>query len=506
MKLSDRSRIKNSVRNILFGALGYGLSSMFSFIMRTVIIYRFGVEYVGINTLFASVLQVLNLSELGFSTTIAYALYKPIAKNDIERICSIISFYRKAYRFIGLFIFCVGVLLCPFIEKIINGTYPSEINIHVIFLLLLVNTSISYWFFGYKSVVFFAYQRNDMLSKTKLASSLLMYVLQTIALIIIEDYYAYIVCMIVGTLVNNFLLEYNSKRMFPEIKPCGKLSKNDIIKLFKKIGTLFGHQLDVVIITSTDNIIISAYLGLNVLATYGNYNVVINVAISVLIMIAHSFAASIGDSLATDSKEKNYKDFINFSYMFINLSGICAILMFIMFQDFMTLWMGEDMLLDNKLVFLLCFCFFVRMAKRPGNTYKVEQGLWDSDMLKPYIAGLVNLGFNIITVNYIGLYGVVISTIISLGVIEKQWETFVLFRYYFNSGVKKYILMQLHSVIKLLIIGCLTYKISTLLPVTNVLLFLLKLLLIVVIVVGIFILSSIKDKEYRYMISKLKTL
>ena len=66
--------------------------------------------------------------------------------------------------------------------------------------------------------------------------------------------------------------------------------------------------------------------------------------------------------------------------------------------------------------------------------------------------------------------------------------------------------MQLHSVIKLLIIGCLTYKISTLLPVTNVLLFLLKLLLIVVIVVGIFILSSIKDKEYRYMISKLKTL
>ena len=250
--------------------------------------------------------------------------------------------------------------------------------------------------------------------------------------------------------------------MYPEVKTVGKLKESEKNHLLKKIGTLFGHQLDAVIITSADNIVISTFLGLSILTIYGNYNIIVNAVISMLIMIAHSFGASIGNSLATETKEKNYNNFIDFSYMLINLSGICAILMFTLFQDFMKIWMGEKMILDSKLVFLLCLSFFIRMAKRPGNTYKVEQGLWDADMLKPYIAGIVNLILNLILVQFIGLYGVVISTIISLGLIEKPWETYVLFKYYFENGLKKYIFMQIYSIFKLFFIGVVAYFVSNL--------------------------------------------
>lgn len=497
------TRINNSVRNMFYGTINYIIAFVFPFVIRTVIIFRFGVQYAGINSLFSSILQVLNLSELGFSTAVVYALYEPIVKNDTDKICCLLSFFRTVYRYIGFFIFGAGLIICPFIKNFINGDYPSNINIYLVFILLLINTSFSYLFFGYKSIVFVAYQRSDMTSKTQVISNILMYFLQIISLIIIRNYYAYIVCMIVGTVANNLLLEYNSRKMYPTITSSGILPRDEKNQLLKKIGTLFGHQLDMVIITSADNIVISTFLGLNILTIYGNYSIISNALISVLIMIAHSFAASIGNSIVTETKQKNYINFLDFAYMFINLSGICAILMFSLYQDFMRLWMGETMLLDSKLVLLLCLSFFVRMAKRPGNTYKVEQGLWDADMLKPYIAGIVNLILNIIFVQFIGLYGVVISTIISLGLIEKPWETYVLFKHYFNSGLKKYIFMQLYSVVKLFIIGGIAYFISTILPATSILLFFIKALLIVSVVMIMFIVSSFKDSEFQYIKKKI---
>ncbi|OLA93445.1 MAG: hypothetical protein BHW64_06765 [Candidatus Melainabacteria bacterium LEY3_CP_29_8] len=41
--------------------------------------------YVGINGLFTDILNILSLSELGVGTAITYALYRPIAENDISK-------------------------------------------------------------------------------------------------------------------------------------------------------------------------------------------------------------------------------------------------------------------------------------------------------------------------------------------------------------------------------------------------------------------------------------
>ena len=503
---NNSDRINNSVRNVFYGTINYVIAFIFPFILRTVIIYKFGSEYAGINSLFSSILQVLNLSELGFSTAVVYALYEPIAKNDNEKICVLLSFFRKVYRYIGLFILGMGVCICPFIQYMIKGSYPSDINIYVIFLLLLINTSLSYLFFGYKSIIFVAYQRSDMTSKTQLASNIAMYILQIFALVVIENYYVYIICMIVGTLTNNVLMERNSKRMYPEIVCRGELQKEERNSFIKKIGTLFGHQLDVVIITSADNIVISSFLGLKILAIYGNYSTIINAAISLLIMVAHSFAASIGNSLAIETKEKNYKNFIDFTYMLVNLSGIFAILMFVLFNDFMNIWMGSTRLLNGKIVLMLSVCFFIRMAKRPGNTYKVEQGLWDADMLKPYVAGISNLILNIISVKIIGLYGVILSTIISLGLIEMPWETYVLFKHYFKKGLSNYLMMLGYTVLKLLLIGAIAYFETQVIQVNGVVWFLVKAFAILITVLFLFVLFSYRDKEYQYFWTKLKEI
>lgn len=502
--MDGSDRIRNSFRNMFYGLIKYIVLFIFPFIMRTTIIYNFGVEYAGISSLFSSILQVLNLSELGFSTVVIYALYEPVAKNDTDRICKLLSFYRKIYLIIGAFILGTGLVICPFVQYFINGQYPTEININIIFLLLLINTSSSYLICGYKSTIFVVYQRDDMSSKMQLVANLCMYTLQLVSLFVLKNYYAYTISMIIGTLINNFLIYRYTNKMFPNLQCRGRLDAQESKTLLKKVSTLFGHQLDVVIITSADSIVISSFLGLKTLTMYGNYYTIVSALLGMLIMIANSFLASIGNSIAIETKEKNYDSFLKFTYFIINITGICSILMFILYQDFMTIWMGSDLLLDDKIVLLMCFSFFVRLWKRPGNMYKEARGLWDKDMLKPYVAGLTNLALNIFLVRYIGLYGVIISTIVSMWLIEKPWETYVLFHYYFKDGLGLYIKKQAYFIVKILSVGVISYLVMLRFSATSIPMFFLKAFISVVLVTGLFAVISFRDKEFKYIISSFK--
>ena len=52
-------RTKNAARNIFFGTLLKLYTTLIPFIMRTAMIYFMGVQYLGLNGLFASVFSVL---------------------------------------------------------------------------------------------------------------------------------------------------------------------------------------------------------------------------------------------------------------------------------------------------------------------------------------------------------------------------------------------------------------------------------------------------------------
>ena len=75
-----------------------GIRQVLPFIVRTILIYRFGVEYLGLNSLFTSILSVLSLMELGFGSAIVYSMYKPIADGDTDQVCAYLEYFRKIYK------------------------------------------------------------------------------------------------------------------------------------------------------------------------------------------------------------------------------------------------------------------------------------------------------------------------------------------------------------------------------------------------------------------------
>lgn len=499
-------RIKNSARNMMYGFLKYVVTIIFPFITRTILIYKLGIQYAGISTLFSSILQVLNLSELGFSTAVVYELYEPVAKNDTAKICALLSFFRKIYKICGCFILTMGFFITPFIKYLIGGSYPSDINIYIIFIILVINTALSYIACGYKSVVFSSNQRDDILSKASIISNFLMYSIQILSILVVSNYYLYTICMLVGTVSNNYIMHLYAKKMYPEFCCKGEIDKKDQKKLIKNVGALFGHQLDMVVINSADNIVISMFLGLNVLTIYNNYYYIMNAVLNILVIISNSFAGSIGNSIAVETKEKNYKNFIDFTYFIGTISSIGIILLFALYQDFMKLWMGESMMLGIKTVILISFSLYVRQFRRSLITYKIAAGIWKEDALKPYVACIFNLLVNILLIKDFGLDGVIISTLISFMIIEIPWEIIVFFRKYFKNGINEYLKVQFKIFFKAIVICFLMYRFSQRIIVNSFAKFILKASILAIITVILFIIISYKDDNFNYIIYKSKKL
>ena len=264
-------RVKNTSRNMIYGAALQILKLVVPFFMRTAMIYLLGVEYLGLNSLFTSVLSVLNLAELGVGSAMVYSMYKPIAEDDADKICALMGVYKKYYRIIGIVIFVLGMLLLPFIPELISGDIPADMNVYVLYILNLFATVFSYWLFAYKGSILQAHQRNDVVSKVTLATDSIKYLLQLLVLIITKNYYLYVIVILLSQILNNIVTAFFAEKMYPQYRAKGKLSRKEQKTINCRIRDLFTAKLGTVIVYSSDTIVISAFLGLRILAIYQNY-------------------------------------------------------------------------------------------------------------------------------------------------------------------------------------------------------------------------------------------
>ena len=187
------TRVENTRRNIFWSYIDFAITIIFQFVSRTIIINVLGAQYLGLSSLFSSILQVLNMAELGFSGAVVYNLYKPIADNDVDTVCALLAFYRKVYRIVGCIIISVGLILTPFLPNLINGSCPEDINYYCLYLLYLANTGISYFLFAYKASLLNALQRMDLVKIAYCIINIGQCVFQILVLLLFGNYYLFVI-------------------------------------------------------------------------------------------------------------------------------------------------------------------------------------------------------------------------------------------------------------------------------------------------------------------------
>lgn len=454
-------RTRRAFVNIIWGFIEKMITLICPFIIRTIMIYKLGNEYLGLNGLFTSILQVLSLAELGFGDAIVFSMYKPIIENDNKMLSALLNLYKKVYRIIGMVILCVGLLILPFITKFVKGGYPSEVNIYVLYCIYLFNTVISYFLFAYKESLLKAHQRNDVNSRILSGCNIVMYVLQIIVLLLFSNYYLYIVIMPVTTIVLNCVRSLFVKKMYPQIVCEGHIEKDTVIGLSKRIIGLTLNKLAQVCRNSFDSIIISSFLGLVILARYQNYYYIISALTVMVSIITTAVGAGIGNSIAAETVEKNYSDYKEFLFIYNWIACFCTVCMLCLYQPFIELWVGKSNVLPLSTVILCCIYFYTMKLGDIAAVYRQAAGIWWEDKFRPIVESVVNLAVNIVLVKYIGVDGVLVSTIISIVCINIPWATYVLFKVYFKMSIKEVFFKYIRYFIETTVLCAVVYGICS---------------------------------------------
>lgn len=504
----EESKTKKSSRNLIVGVALKLYQIFIPFIIRTIIIKVLGLEYAGLNSLFTSIIHVLNIAELGVGTALVFSMYKPIKENDSNKICSLMNLYKIYYRIIGLVVLLIGCSLVPFLPNLIKGTIPNDINIYVIYFLNLFATVCSYWLFAYKNSLFIAHQRNDIISGITIIMNTLMYSLQILFLIFTKSYYAYLIILFLSQILTNITIAIAATKKFPNYTAKGKLDVRERKKINSSIKDLFYGQLGMVVTTAVDSLVISIFLGLVPLAIFQNYNYIINAIIGFFAIFFQSSRASMGSNLLEKSLIENYKDFKFITFIFSFALSLSVSCLLCLYQPFMEIWVGVESLLDNYTVILFVIYLVVYELSILFSCYKDAKGKWHHDRFRPLITALVNLCINISLVKFIGLYGILISTIVSFIFINIPWVYNRLFIDVFSIKLKKdYSNYILHKLVILLIIACLNVFICLHINIDNLYICIfVRLMICCIITTTMFLLANYKDEALQKMLRFIKKI
>lgn len=457
------SRLENTKRNIITGLIRQFMNIILPFITQTLILYILGEQYQGLNGLFTSVLSILNLSELGFSYAVIFVLYKPIAENNKELICAIMAYLRKIYRYVGAAILIIGLALMPFLRSLINGSVPNDVNIYVLYAIYLANSVVSYLLFAYKTALITAMQRTDILNVITMIVKTVMQILQIVTLLIFHNYYWFVALLPVFTIINNLLTEYVSHRTFPDITPKGEIPDSIKKELIKQVKGIFVGKVGDAARNGADNIIISALIGLTAVAVYNNYYYIYQAVYAVSLVIANSMGASVGNSVASETKEKNYADLCKFTFIYSWFTGWCTICMLCLYQDFMIIWMhGNTMLmLPDYDMILFCIYFYAITMNNIRNQYVNGSGLFWEIRVSNILEAASNIVLNLLLGYLLGITGVIIATLITIIVFNYIARTNILFDKYFKITPTKFYMQNLLYIGVTTSVGTLTYLICS---------------------------------------------
>ncbi|MCM1286166.1 MAG: polysaccharide biosynthesis protein [Acetobacter sp.] len=500
-------RSKNSIRNLFFGTISKIYNLIIPFLMRTAIIYLLGMEYLGLSSLFASVLSVLNLAELGIGSALVFSMYEPVANDDGEKICALMRLYKIYYRVIGIVILVIGIAITPFLPNLVKGEIPSDMNIYILYYLNLVTTAISYWLFAYKNCLLSVHQRYDVGDKIGYVINTVKYLGQFLVLLIFKNYYLYLIVATISGVVSNLTTARIVDKIYPQYKAMGKLPKDEVKKINRKVADLFTSKIGSIVYDSADTIVISAFLGLIALAKFQNYFFVMNTIFGFVSLITSSSLAGIGNSLITESEEKNFNDLKKITLIISWISAFCVCCFACLYQPFMTLWVGEDNLLPYGMVVVFCSYFIIRQINNLLNVYKDAAGMWHEDKWRPLTCSLVNLVFNIILVQFWGLYGILLSTIASMVVVGMPWLTHNLFTTVFHCNPKKYIIDIIKYLLLTAICAAICIGITNIIKIeSNIITIIVNLIICAIVPNAIFFILFRKREEFKSVVRLINNI
>ena len=429
---------KKSLLNVIVSTLSKIVMLVVAIWVRRYVIRYLGNGINGLNSLYLNVLDVLSLAELGIGEAITYCMYRPIVENDESKTNAIYNALRRIYNVIALIVLLIGYMLMPFLDKLAKDYQSIGINLQLPFALMLASTFITY-LYGPESALFTAHKKQYVVTAIYAGGRILQYVLQILVLVLTKSFLCFLTARIVAALCQWTLTRILAIKQYGHLmKGKQRIDDGTVKEIRKNVGAMFLHKISAVFVGSTDSILISAFVGMEILGRYANYTTIVTSMTGVIGMLFVPLTAVIGHLYLGADKEK-FRQYYHFFHGF----NLCVAIVFFLgyysvIDSLVAILFGADLELQRAVKIVITLSYFIQFSRKASLLFRNATGLFYFDRWKALVEGVVNLILSWIFVQYWGIVGVLAATIITNMCICLTVEPYILHKHVFKASCKKY--------------------------------------------------------------------
>lgn len=433
------SRVHKSILNAKVNLIFYFITLFLSFFSRKIFLDCLGDDFVGLTGTISNLLDFLNLAELGVGAAIGTVLYKPIFRQDREKINEIISVFGYFYRKIGFIILGGGMVLSAFLPLIFAGTGFELGLIYFAFYAFLTSTLIGY-FANYKQMLLGADQRNYIIIALFQTSNLVKTLVQIVLAYYTRSYYCWVLVELCFGVFYSIVLNWKIRKVYPWLRSevrNGKALRKRYPEIMTYSKQLFVHKIGSLVQFQIKPLLIYSFVSLQVVAFYGNYALIIDKVALLIKNMLGSTGAGVGNLVAEGNKahiKRVYWELTSLNYF---IAGVLVFSIYYLIEPFIILWVGTEYVLSRPVVIILLANMFIMQTRGTNDQFLYAYSLF-YDVWAPAVETVVSISIALTGGSYWGLEGVLLGSVVSMFFIVVLWKPYFLYRRGFQEHLKEY--------------------------------------------------------------------
>lgn len=501
----NTSRSINASKNIIVGVIAQIITLILSVVSRKIFVTFLSADYLGINGLYSNILSVLALAELGLGNVAQYFLYKPVAEKNYVEITNLVYYFKKLYRIIALVVLIIGLLLIPFLNVVVNSNL-NQSELIVYYVLFLINSVVSY-FSADKIALLAANQDNRLQKYVAICSTIIFQIIYIFVLMLWHNYTIYVLVTILCTLLNVITINMICYKRYPYISKryVTNSIQIDKKKIINDIKATFLYKIGATVVNNTSNIMISVIISTTMVGIYSNYYMIVVALQGFIAIVSKALVSGIGN-LGVVNNNKRMQAVFNLMLLLYNfIAAFGGISLFLLFNDFIPIWLGNDFILEKPVVFAIAFNFYLTNAISPLWIFREANGLFKKVKYLFLYTAAFNILFSIILGKILGLFGILLAPSLSRIVTQVWYEPYVLYKNLFHASSRIYWIKQLKYLLLTVASLMICNYVQIELP-SEFVFIIIKALLFFLITALFFLLGVAKTDEFLEIIERLKKI
>lgn len=409
-----KNRKKMIMKASIISVIAFVIQGILTIIRTGLIVKIYGSNTNGVISLAQQIFNYLVLLESGLGAAYLYKMYKPMAEKDLNKVKSLYMGLTKSLKKIAFIMFFVMIIISIMYPLVMNKGSLSYISITLILILLGIRFILPYYFTINQKNLLYIYEEKYIVDFVDGLSNSLILIIEIFLMKYLKLNIMLVLCIgIIGVILVNYIYHLILKNR------CADILKENAQPSFEgnsMTKDILVHQISSVVFSSTDNILLSIFSTLNNVTIYSAYNTILTYPVSLFNKIIDNLRATFGKKMVENEKQTIELFYETFS-LSVFASMIMASMFYLLINQFITLWIGENFILNKYCVAIWTLLFIHRILIPVVYVLRDSKGLYKESKYYTLVQAITNLILSLILIKPLGILGLLLGTVISTYII-----------------------------------------------------------------------------------------